>query len=266
MGKIVATIEARTGSTRLPEKVLKPFPGIPEISMLGHIIERVKRSRKVDEVVVATTILPRDEVVCKVAEKHGVSSFRGSEHDILSRLDGAIEFSAATVLVSLTGDNPFIDPDFIDDMVEYWDTGFDYVGSTHMQHCRVWDAVRTFPSGVTAQVVRAELVRERAKALQDEHVREKGLYCIYGDEDARYKLGAFEAAGKYAAWRHPELRMTVDTAEDFQLATEVYGTLYPANDRFSTGEAIEMIAASDRLRSMNGDVRQVIAFEELEQK
>lgn len=265
MNKVVATIEARTGSTRLPEKVLKTFPGVPGISMLGHIIERVKRSQRVDEVVVATTTLKRDEAICDVAEAHGVSWFQGPEDDILARLSGAIKQSSAGVLVSLTGDNPFIDPVFIDDMFDFWSRGFDYVGSTHMQHCRTWDAVRTFPAGVTSQIVKAELVLERDRALADEALRKKGLFSIYGDMEKRFTLGAFEAVGKYAGWRHPELRMTVDTSEDFELATEVYEALYPADPGFSTGEAIRMIASSERLKAINASVRQIIAYEELEQ-
>lgn len=264
MPRIIATIEARTGSTRLPEKVLKPFDGVPGNTMLGHIIERVKRSRRVDTVVVATTVLERDTVICREAEKHGVAWYRGPEDDILERLAGALREYPSDVLVSLTGDNPFIDPEFIDDMVEFRETGYDYVGSTHMQHCRTWDAERTFPSGVTAQVVESAHVLERAEAVTDPRLREKGLFTIYGDDTGRYRLGAFEATGKYAGWRHPELRMTVDTPEDFQLASQVYRILYPENDAFGTGEAISLIAASERLRSLNSGVRQVIAYEELE--
>lgn len=264
MKKVVATIEARTGSTRLPEKVLKPFTGLPDISMLGHIIERAKRSESIDQVVVATTDLDRDKAICAVAEKHGVEWFRGSENDILSRLSGAICQFSADILVSLTGDNPFIDPIFLDDMVAFWATGYDYVGSTHMQHCRVWDAERTFPRGVTAQVVSAGTVLEHNESEKDPAVRKKGLYCIYGDEQSRYRLGAFEATGKYEHWRHPELRMTVDTVEDFRLASAVYGALYPDNPSFSTGEAIALITSSEELRTMNSMVRQKIGYEELE--
>ncbi|WIM05117.1 MAG: NTP transferase domain-containing protein [Candidatus Nitricoxidivorans perseverans] len=259
--KVVATIEARTGSTRLPAKVLRPILGQP---MLGRIIERVGRSRRIDEIVVATTRLEQDAAIAELAGRYGVSAYRGSEEDILDRLFGAVEQSGAGILVSLTGDNPFIDPALVDDMVDLL-TGredVDYVATTHMQHADHWSAERTFPTGVTAQVLYADMVREQHAETADQTLRNLGLFTIYNRADRRYRLHAMDAAGKYAGWRHPELRMTVDTPEDFELATQVYERLYPGNAAFSTGEAITLIAGEPLLRDINRDIRQRLGHEE----
>ena len=256
--KIVATIEARTGSTRLPNKVLLEILGQP---MLARIIERARRSRRLHQIVVATTDLPQDRVLVELAASCGVSAFQGSEEDLLDRLHGAVEFAQADILVSLTGDNPFIDPRLIDDMVDALG-GAQYVATTHMQHARHWAAQRTFPTGVSVQVLYADLVREQHREQTEPAVRHLGLYPIYDRPDQRYRRLAFEAAGKYAGWRHPELRMTVDTAEDFQLATRVYEELYPRDPAFSTMEAIALVASRPELRDLNREVRQRIGHED----
>lgn len=260
--KVVATIEARTGSSRLPAKVLRPILGEP---MLGRIVERVKRSRRVDEIVVATTTLEPDLTIVDLAARYGVSSYRGSEDDLLDRLFGAVEQSRADVLVSLTGDNPFIDPQLIDDMVDLLldGGGIDYVASTHMQHADCWEAERTFPTGVSAQVLYADMVREQHREVTDPAVRCMGLYSVYNRADGRYRRHGMDASGRYAGWRHPELRMTVDTPEDFELATRVYEALYPGNPAFSTEQAIALIASTPVLRDINRGIRQRLGHEEL---
>lgn len=261
--KIVATIEARLGSTRLPRKVIKPLLGEP---MLARIIERVLRSKRLNEIVVATTVCEEDTAVAELAQKCGVSSFRGDEHDILERLDGALRQSGADIQVSLTGDNPFVDPELIDDMVDcLLETGVDYVASTHMQHARNWGKTRTFPTGVSVQVVRVPLVLAIAREVTDPAIRELGLYAIYDDESGRFNRHAFSATGKYRDWCYPELRMTVDTLEDFQVAERIYGVLYPETPGFSTANAIRMLVDDPDLRKMNGSVVQRVGYETLDE-
>lgn len=257
--KTVVTIEARTGSSRLPAKVLKPILGEP---MLARIIERVKRCRKINEIVVATTDREEDRVLVDLANRCGVSAYCGSELDILDRLAGAADKSAAGILVSLTGDNPFIDPDLIDDMVDSFPTSrAEYMATTHMQHARYWKAKRTFPTGVSVQIVYADLIRKMHQDVKDASVRELGLYCIYDDPSQRFSLSSFEAVGKYAAWRHPSLRMTVDTLADFELAVRVYESLYPKNPAFPTGDAIRLLLDVPEIQHLNRHVQQKIGHE-----
>lgn len=260
--KVVATIEARTGSSRLPKKVLKPILGEP---MLARIIERVKRSRRIDEVVVATTDRDEDGVIAELARHCGVSAYRGSENDILDRLAGAVTETGAEIHVSLTGDNPFIDPALIDDLVEcLLEHDADYVATTHMQHARFWQATRTFPTGISAQVVRADLVRRMHEEISAPAIRELGLYCIYDDPAQRFKLYPFEASGKYATWRQPALRMTVDTMDDFLIAEKLYAALYPDNPAFSTQDAIRLLVNNPDLQQMNQHVEQRVGYKTLD--
>jgi len=114
MKNVVAIIQARMGSTRLPGKVMLPIVGNP---MLWHIIERTKRCEKVDSIAVATTTIQEDKAVIKVANKCGVETFIGKENDVLDRYYQAAKEFNADVIVRITADCPLISPDTIDKMV-----------------------------------------------------------------------------------------------------------------------------------------------------
>ena len=243
--KIVATIEARTGSTRLPVKVLADLAGQP---MLGHIIERLRSATRLDEIVVATTRLDADDVIEELARSHGVEVYRGSEDDILGRLAGAVQHSGADILVSVTGDNPYIDGRFLDDAIAFREHGsYDYVGSTHMQHSEHWHAQKTFPSGISVQVVAAPAVVAEDGVVEGIEARALGLQAVYGRADGKYTRGALQAEGRYASCAHPQLRLTVDTPQDLELARRVYGQLYPQDAQFSMIDAINLVASTPEL-------------------
>lgn len=247
------------GSTRLPGKVLKPLAGAP---LLQRIVERVKRSKYIDRIVLATTTKAEDYELANLAKILGISYFRGSENDILTRLSGVVEQFEPEVVVSLTGDNPLIDPVLIDDMIEFFlEGGYDYVASTHMHHSDLWKAERTFPVGVSVQVVDADVLMEANREVTGTWTRGNGLFSIYNCNDNRYKLGAFQAEGHYKEWKYPEMRFTVDTPEDYELMMRIYEELYPDDPNFSTLKAIQLVLDKG-LQSINSDVQQRIAFRE----
>lgn len=257
--KTIATIEARMASTRLPGKALADLAGRP---MLHRLVERVARSREVDGIVLATTTAPEDDVLETQAQKLGVGCHRGSVEDVLGRVLGAAQAHGADHLVALTGDNPLVDPDLIDDVVAFYRQGkFDYVTTTHMHHSRHWRAERTFPVGVSVQVFSTRTLAEASAGTTDPIDREHVSFYIYNHPE-RYRLGAFVAEGKYAAWNKPGLRLTVDMAEDLVLMRAIFGSLYPGNASFSTGEAICLVDRDPVLKAMNAHVRQRIASEQ----
>lgn len=232
--------------------------------MLERLIERVARAASVDQVVVATTTDSEDDILEQLAHRLGVGCYRGSVDDVLGRILGAAQAFGAEDVVGLTGDNPLVDPDLIDDVVAFYRTGrFDYATTTHMHHTRNWKAERTFPVGVSVQVFPTRVLAEAARDA-DPADRTHVSFVIY-DHPERYRLGGFEATSQYAGWRHPELRLTVDTPDDLALMRKIFETLYPRNPRFSTGEAIGLVTGDERLRSLNRHVRQRIAYQEKEQ-
>lgn len=257
--KIIVTIEARMSSTRLPAKVLKPLAGAP---MLQRIVERVKRAKNISRIILATTTNMVDDKIVELAKKLEINYFRGSEDDVLGRIVGTIKCFDADIVVALTGDNPLIDPVLIDDMVAYYfEGGYDYVSSTHMYHSDLWKAERSFPIGVSVQVIKASVLLEIAQETSDMSMREHGTFKIYHRCDNRYKLGDFQAEGSYADWKHPELRFTVDTPEDYELISRIYQKLYPHDPNFPTLKAIQLVLSDPILWSVNSDIKQKIAFQ-----
>jgi spore coat polysaccharide biosynthesis protein SpsF len=122
--RTVAIIQARMGSARLPGKVLMDFRGR---SLLVYLVERIARSRTLDGIIVATTTESRDDVVARECREHGLPYFRGDELDVLSRYRHAAEAVNAGIVVRVTADNPFTDPDSIDHVVTHLQkTGDDY--------------------------------------------------------------------------------------------------------------------------------------------
>ena len=114
--KITATIQARMGSTRLPGKVLKDIGGKP---MLQRQIERIKHSRLIDEIIIATTSSVKDEPIVALSEKLGVKVFRGSEEDVLGRIVGLLRVHQVELHVELIGDSPFSDAQIIDEVIGF---------------------------------------------------------------------------------------------------------------------------------------------------
>src|SRR5580698_2680156 len=112
--RIVAVIQARMGSTRLPGKVLKPIAGKP---LLWHIVHRLKRSQFIEQVAIATSVNPRDDAIVEFGRENDVAVVRGPEDDVLARFARAAELLDADIIVRVSADAPFVDAGFIDHLV-----------------------------------------------------------------------------------------------------------------------------------------------------
>ena len=156
MGKVVAIVQARMGSTRLPGKVLMDISGW---SMLWHVVNRVRQAKWVDKVVVATSGSVSDDPVATLCEQEGIPCFRGSEDDVLDRYYQAAKWIGANVIVRITADCPLIDPYVVDDVVKHYvDGDYDYVSNT---------APPTFPDGLDIEVFSFEALERAWHALQE---------------------------------------------------------------------------------------------------
>jgi spore coat polysaccharide biosynthesis protein SpsF len=259
--RISAIIEARMGSTRLPGKVLKPLAGVP---MLQHIIDRVRRSTYIDSIIIATTTRNADDLLYDFASDMNIYCFRGSEDDVLGRVASTIRKFRPDIVVNLTGDNPLVDASLIDDMIDFFYEGdYDYVTNTYMYQTNLWDAEKTFPFGLGIQIFRSRVMLEVDEEIKDMNMREHATFGIYHRTDNRYKLGAFQAEGKYSGWRYPDLRLTVDTVEDYELVNRIFEELYPMDNGFSTLNAIKLLINNPHLSSINAEVKQKIAYKNI---
>jgi spore coat polysaccharide biosynthesis protein SpsF len=198
VSRVVATIEARMGASRLPGKVLMDLAGRPTLS---RMLERVRRSRSLDAVVIATTSNPADDAIARWAEGEGVAVFRGSEDDVLDRVLRAQEAMRSEIVVELCGDCPLIDPAVIDAAVARYRQGdCDIVTTT---------APQSYPEGIDVQVFSLDALREVAAHCDDPQVREHVSLDFYRNK--RWRLASLQAP---AALHRPDLRLLLDWPED----------------------------------------------------
>ena len=115
--KIAVLVQARMASTRLPGKIMADISGKP---MLWHVLNRVKKAKNIDQIILTTTQNSEDQIIVKVAAECGVNIFRGNENDVLDRFYRAAEKYDIDVIVRITADCPLVDPQIIDEMVDYY--------------------------------------------------------------------------------------------------------------------------------------------------
>ena len=234
---ILAILQARMSSTRLPGKVLRPLCGAP---LILRQIERTRRSRRIDRLVVATSDDRTDNVLTDILEGQGVEVFRGSLEDVLGRYAGALEAKGPSEhVVRLTADCPFVDWQVIDAIIEaHLEAGVDYTANT-------WGR-RTFPKGLDADIVRSSVLAEAAAEATDAYEREHVLPFIYRRPE-RYSLQGFTQDRDEG-----ELRWTVDLPEDLDFASAVYDALYPDNPAFTTDDVRRFLAGRPDLAEAGG--------------
>lgn len=241
--RILSTIESRMGSTRLPGKIMKE---IVEKPILELMVERLKRAKKIDEIVVATTTEPEDRVIAELAERLGVKWFRGDSEDVLDRVLKAAKTYQGDIIVEMTSDCPLLDPELVDRIIDiYLDNTYDYVSNT------VKDEM-TYPRGLDVKVFSVNVLDEVSKLTNDPADRENVSLYIY-EHPERYNLYNLEAPPEY---HHPEYRWTVDTKEDFQFVKEVYENLYHNNPCFLMKDVMELLKEKPHLCKINAGIRQ----------
>lgn len=244
--KIVAVIQARLTSTRLPAKILLDLVGKPAIQ---HCLTRASRIEHVDEIVVATTDRPDDDVTASVAKRLGFRFVRGSEGDVLSRYVLAARESKADAVVRLTSDCPLLDPaasSLVVDTFKSSQTGlwpFDYVSNT---------LIRRLPRGLDTEVLRVDALerahREATKPEEREHV----TLGVYSRPD-KYRCGCVLPTTENDLSGH---RWTLDTIEDYRFLYRVYEALGDDAERATPNDVLALLASRPELTRINENVSQ----------
>ena len=236
--RVVAIIQARTGSTRLPGKVLHDLGGA---SMLARVIRRTQRAEHLDDVVVATTSSDQDDPVVAECRRIGVPWFRGSEQDVLDRYFVAAEASRAELIVRVTSDCPLIDPGLIDRVVAAFLAEKPDYASNFLE--------RTYPRGLDNEVVTFDgLSRawcEAVRPYQRVHVTP-----YFYENPALFRLLAVKHDRDLSA-----CRWTVDTLDDMRFARTVYEH-FDGDDQFNWRDVLRLLEAEPGLAEINRHVRQ----------
>ncbi len=232
---ILAILQARFSSSRLPGKVLQPLLGKP---MLSRQIERILRSERIDRLVLATSTDPEDDAVAAVAAETGIACSRGSLDDVLDRFYRAALPYQPQHIVRLTGDCPLIDPAVIDGTIWFYLEGrYDYVSNA---------LEPTFPDGLDVEVFRFFALeaawREAMLPSQREHVT-----LFINQAPGRFRIGNYGHAGGDLS----HLRWTVDEPEDLALVMRIYEALYPKDPAFSMEDILVLLERDPSLMKIN---------------
>jgi len=236
--KIIAIVQARMGSTRLPGKVLMDLAGE---TVLGRVIKRLRRAALINELVVATTTSVADDAIVKESSRLGVLVFRGSELDVLDRYWQASLKYGADAVVRITSDCPFIDPELVDQTIRvFLDQQADYANNV---------SPRTYPRGMEAEVFTSAALKRAWKEASVLYQREHVTPYFYEHQEF-FHLVSTSGCSDCSCYR-----WTVDTAEDLRLMREVY-TRFEGRDDFSWHEIIELMRREPALADLNAHIVQ----------
>lgn len=238
--RVVATIEARMASTRLPGKVMREIVGVP---MLGHLITRLEACESVDEIVVASTTRMDDDAIEDYCRSRGTPVFRGDEDDVMGRVLNAAESRSADVIVETTGDNPLLDPETVDHHVEtYLANTADYVSNV---------VIPSYPDGMDVQVFSAETLRRSEQVARDPLDREHVTRHIRQHAEQFPRINVIAPL----ALRRPDLCVTVDVPADFEVVRHALEALYSPTRAFTCAELIAFLDGNAEIARLNATVQ-----------
>jgi spore coat polysaccharide biosynthesis protein SpsF len=237
---ILAILQARMSSTRLPGKVLMPLFGAP---MIARQIERVSRSRRIDRLVVATSLDPSDDPLERAVRREVIPVFRGALDDVQTRFLGAAQlYGPADHIVRLTADCPLADPDVIDATIDHvLRKGADY-GSNTPPH-------RTFPKGLDVEVMTLTALRDAAAHADGPEDHEHVTWRLHRRPDL-YRQAFFSQDADEG-----DVRWTVDYPDDYAFVAAVYDALYPAKPAFTSDDIRAFVRRRSELANYGGERR-----------
>jgi glutamate-1-semialdehyde 2,1-aminomutase len=238
--KIVAIVQARMGSTRLPGKVMADVAGKPAIARL---LERLGRARQVQEVWLACSELPENGPLAALAQSMGVKVLRGDEHDVLGRFALVARRSDADAVVRITGDCPLVDPDVVDQVVAAFRAGTaDFCSNT---------LKRSFPDGLDVEVFTRAALDRADREAKEPFLREHVTPYIHGRLADRFPAGGFSIEQVVWPQDYSKLRWTLDEPADLDFIRQVFARL-PA--QFSWQDILALCVLSPELLLINRSV------------
>lgn len=235
--RVVASVEARMGSSRLPGKVLADIEGTPA---LGRLFDRLRACSRIDDFVLATSTAPGDDVLEQWAKAAGIAVYRGSEDDVLQRVVEAQRSMNSDIVVEITGDCPLLDPEIIDLGVEtFFANDCDVVTNARLP---------SYPQGADVQVFRSRDLVHVAETIHDPAVREHVSLYFY-ETSERYRIIHLIAP---RSWHAPDVRLQLDYAEDLDFIRTVYARLEPRwGGRFGVARILDLLRDEPAVGKIN---------------
>jgi spore coat polysaccharide biosynthesis protein SpsF len=235
--KVAAIIQARRGSTRLPDKVFLELSNKP---LLEHVVNRLKKSDLLQEIIIATTDLPDDNLIQTWANSNNISVFRGSENNVLERYYEAAKKYQIDVIVRITADDPFKDYRLVDEAVRVLiDNKLDFVCNNNPV---------SFPEGLDVEVLTFNALEVSYNNVISDFDKEHVTQYIHKNKD---KFNIANIQNEKDLSFH---RWTLDTIEDYQFAQKIYSELYKEGYEFLREEVLELLEKSPLILELNNKV------------
>src|SRR3989344_3454030 len=238
---IIAIIQARMSSTRLPGKVLMDLA--PGVSVLEFMLERISRSKEITKTVVATTENPNDKALIERLEKMDQPYFVGSEDDVLDRYyQAAKKFGAKSgdIIVRITSDCPVIDPEIIDKTIRFYKEGnFDYATNNREPY--------VYPDGMDTEVCSFDALERAWKEATKPSHREHVTFHFW-QHQKEFKIGQYGNEKP----NQGDYRLTLDYPSDYELLKRAGEHFSPRRD-FTMQEIIDFLDANPEIKALNAD-------------
>jgi len=232
-----AIIQARTGSSRLPNKVFKPLCGKP---LIWHVVNRLKSSKKIQKIILATTQNKNDDVLENWANENDVNCFRGNENNVLDRYYQAALYFNVDTIVRITADDPFKDAEIIDQVIQlFTDEKLDFANNI---------VPPTFPEGLDTEVFSFLALEKAWKEAVDPYEKEHVTQYFYRHPDL------FSQKSIQNKINLSYLRWTIDTLEDFNMAETVYNKLFTVKEVFGMQDILCLLKDEPEIAQINSKV------------
>ncbi len=233
-------ITARLKSVRLPLKVIREIEGLP---MIVHMINRLKISKSVHKIIICTSKLDQDLPLKKIAFENDIDIFFGSADDVLERLLGAAEKYNLDTIINCTADNPFVDPNYIDKLINF-----------HEENNNDFSKIEGLPFGVFSYAIKKEALKKVCEIKQNTDTE---VWHGYFMNTGMFKWSSLMVTEDNLY--RPEYRLTVDTPEDFRVIEKIFNELYSDNKVFSLDEIIKYLDRNPDILEINQNIKQKIA-------
>lgn len=217
--KILCIIQARMGSERLPGKVMREINGKP---MISYTLNSLKKSRYIDEIVLATSTLEINDKLVEYAENNKFNVFRGSEDNVLERFKLVADKYEGDIIIRVTGDCPLINPIIVDNVVtKFLMYDYDYVRLDVPNTFQRGFDVEVFSKKALDKVYNLVCSKENMNKKEYEPFREHVTFYIY-NHSKEFKVGFVEGEGEY--YENRDINLSVDTQEDFDRVRKIIET------------------------------------------
>ncbi len=248
--KVIACLITRMKSTRLKEKALIDLNGY---TMSEQIIRRLKLSKYIDEIVLATSTHPQDEILMQKAKNWGIKAYAGHERDVLDRLMNIAEIHNGDLIIRVTGDNPFTDHEYIDRMIE-----------EHVNHDCEYTRTNHLPLGVTAEIHSKEMFPKLRELIPDPN--HSGYLSFFSFNPSKFNCLVLSPSPEHD---RPYYSLTVDYDTDIELAREIYKNVPSDNGIPLLRDIIQYLDESPSYQAVSKDTEiklpgdETMTYEEL---